>query len=166
MILIRFLGAGTLSFCFTGPIQLAHCMFYAGKPKGVARCPAISRERREMARSTLCAALRLVTVLNMHKLYWPSENKMAAYLLLRNGWVSQRIWWYLCLFYVRQYFNGKKIRRILKLYGLFPSQNEFLEQTGVCRDFFRHVTAKIPDGEKLVTRSVKRFSPSVKQFSK
>ena len=27
----------------------------------------------------MCAALRLVPVLNMHKLYWLSENKMAAY---------------------------------------------------------------------------------------
>ena len=45
------------------------------------------------------------------------------------GWVSQPIRWYLLLFDIRQYFNGKKIRRILKLYGLFSSQNEILEQT-------------------------------------
>ena len=55
----------------------------------------------------------------MHKLYWPSENKMAAYMLLRIGWVSQRIRRYLRLFHLQQYFKGKKIRRILKLYGLF-----------------------------------------------
>ena len=32
-------------------------------------------------------------------------------------------------FDIRQYFNGKNIRRILKLYSLFSSQNEILEQT-------------------------------------
>ena len=44
-------------------------------------------------------------------------------------WVSQRIQWYLRLFDIRQYFNGKQIWRILELYGLFSSQNEILEQT-------------------------------------
>ena len=49
----------------------------------------------------------------------PAKNKMAAYMLLRIGWISQRIRRYLRLFHLRQYFNGKKIRRILKLYGLY-----------------------------------------------
>ena len=124
MILIRFLGVGTLPFCFAGPIQLAHCDACSMQiSQGAARSPVISCERQELARSTLCVALQLVPALNMHKLYWgywPSENKMAAYLFLRIGWVSQRIRWYLRFFYVRQYFNGKKIRRILlKLYVFF-----------------------------------------------
>ena len=145
-----------LPFCFTGPIQLAHCMFYAGKP----RRSEMSRDISWAARIGEKYAVRGFTVSNRvehAQVVLAHKNKMAAYLLLRTGWVSQRIWWYLCLFYVRQYFNGKKIRRILKLYGLFSSQNSFLEQTGVCRDFFRRVTAKIPDGEKSVTCSVKRF---------
>ena len=77
---------------------------------------------------------------------------MAAYMLLRIGWISQRIRRYLRLFHLRQYFNGKKIRRILKLYGLFVHNMIFLLlQTGVCRDLFRHVIAEIPDGKKMVT---------------
>ena len=75
---------------------------------------------------------------------------MAAYPLLRIGWVSQRIQWYLRLFHLRQYFNGKKIRRILKLYGLFSSQIFFFfwSKQEFAAIFFRRVTAKIPDGKK------------------
>ena len=36
----------------------------------------------------------------------PAKNKMAAYMLLRIGWISQRIRRYLRLFHLRQYFNG------------------------------------------------------------
>ena len=53
---------------------------------------------------------------------------MAAYPLLRIGWVSQRIQRYLL----------KKIRRIVKIYGFFSSQNEFLEQKGVFYDETKH----------------------------
>ena len=74
--LLRFLGAGTLPFCFAGAIQLAHCDACSMQiSQGAARSPAISREQRELARSTLHPALWLIPVLNMHKLYWPSETK-------------------------------------------------------------------------------------------
>ena len=43
--------------------------------QGAARSPVISREQRELARSTLCRALWLIPMLNIHKLYWPSEKQ-------------------------------------------------------------------------------------------
>ena len=93
------------------------CMFYADKPRRSEKSRDISWATRIGEKHT--APGFTVPMLNMHKLYWPSKNKMAAYLLLRIGWVSQRIQRYLRLFHLRQYFKGKKIRRILKLYGLF-----------------------------------------------
>ena len=122
--------------------------------QGAARSPVISREQRELARSTLRPALRLIPVLNMHKLYWPSEKQNGSVHAPENRMniTTNSEIFTLTLFHLRQYFNGKKIRRILKLYGLFVhNMIFFLLQTGVCRDFFRHVIAEIPDGKKLVT---------------
>ena len=108
-------------------------MFYADKPRRSEKSRDIWWATRI---GTLRPALRLIPALNMHKLYWPSENKMAAYLLLRIGWVPQRIRRYLHLFHLWQYFKGKKIRRILKLYGLFLHKIIFLGANGSLPRFF------------------------------
>ena len=50
--------------------------------------------------------------------------------------ISQRIRRYLRLFHLRQYFNGKKIRRILKLYGLFV-HNMIFFSNGCLPRFFQ-----------------------------
>ena len=132
-------------------------MFYADKP----RRSVMSRDISLAARIGKKYAVRGFTVSTRveHAQVVLAQRKQNGSVPAPTiGWVSPRIRWYLRLFDIRQYFNGKKIRRILKLYSLFSSQNEILEQTEVCSDFFRRVTAEIPDGKKSVTRSVKRFS--------
>ena len=109
-----------LPFLFAGAIQLAHCDACSMQiSQGAARSPVISREQRELARSTLRPALRLIPVLNMHKLYWPSEKQNGSVHAPENRMSITTNSEILRLFHLQQYFNGKKIRRILKLYGLF-----------------------------------------------
>ena len=170
--LIRFLGAGTLPFCFAGAIQLAHCDACSMQiSQGAARSPAISREQRELAISTLRPALRLIPVFNMHKLYWPSETKWQRTCSWESDEYHNEFW------DIYVYFTSGSILKIRKSEEYYSFTVFFFtkwfgggggggEQTEVCPDFFRHVTAEIPDGKKLVTRSVKWFLTSGKRFSK
>ena len=140
-------------------------MFYADKPRRSEKSRDISLTAR-IGEKYAVRGFTVSTRVEHAQVVLAQRKQNGSVPAPKIGWVSQRIWWYLRLFDIRQYFNGKKIQRILKLYGLFSSQNEILEQTEVCRDFFRRVTAEIPDSKKLVTRSVKRCLPSVKRFSK
>ena len=111
-------GAGTLPFLFRwGNTTCAlWCMFYADKP-------GCSEKSRDISWATRIGE---------------KQYKMEAYMLLRIGWVSQRIQRYLRLFHLRQYFNGKKIRRIVNIYGFLSSQHEFLERKGIFHDETKH----------------------------
>ena len=121
--LIRFLGAGTLPFLFRwgNMSHLAHCDACSMQiSQGAAREVPQYLMSNEIWGEARCARLYgWYSCWTCTSCTVPAKNKMAAYMLLRIGWISQRIRRYLRLFHLRQYFNGKKIRRILKLYGLF-----------------------------------------------
>ena len=103
-------------------MQLAHCdacsMFYADKPRPSEKSRDISWATR-IGEKHAAPDFTVNTRVQHAQVVLAQRNKMAAYLLLRIGWVSQRIRRYLRLYHLRQYCNGKKIRRIVKLYGLF-----------------------------------------------
>ena len=122
-------GAGTLPFLFRwGNTTCAlWCMFYADKPGRSEKSRDISWATRigeKHAAPGFTVNTRVEHAQVVEAQQKQKGSLMAAYMLLRIGWVSQRIRRYLRLFHLRQYFKGRKIRRILKLYGrllIFPT---------------------------------------------
>ena len=89
------------------------CMFYADKPRRSEKSRDISWATR-IGEKHAAPGFTVNTRVEHAQVVLAQRNKMAAYLLLKIGWVSQRIRRYLRSFHLRQYFNGKKNQKNIK----------------------------------------------------
>ena len=113
-------------------------MFYADKPRRSEKSRDISLGAR-IGEKYAVSGFTVSTRVEHAQVVLAQRKQNGSVPAPKIDWVSQQIRWYLRLFDIRQYFNGNKIRRILKLYGSFFFTKWNFGANGILRSLWKHL---------------------------